>query len=258
MHAVRPAGLVVVVAAITTVLTGCGSSGSTTPPPATLSWAPNPTASGLVKATAKSNAEGRKSQTKTPIWSFTLPDPGNPNVPSDQWPDASEVVTKQQLKAAFPDAGTVTSSGAQKLHYNGDQATPGPATAKDTQVTWNIALGDSSSPSTMTVDIRAFGADSKVTQAWTKNRDRVMQNQISTDTFYQQGTFGAKGLYLLQNNNASILISDGDMAGWIDLSFGAFYSLATNPVDAQNVLKTEVFPLIVRDISAHMPRRYAA
>ncbi|TWP35125.1 hypothetical protein [Leekyejoonella antrihumi] len=149
MHAVRPTGLIAAAAVLTVAITGCGggSQGSGAPQPH-LSWSPDPAASGLVQASVMPNSKGRQSNTKTATWTFHLPDKGDPNVPSDQWPDASEVVT-------------------------------------------------------------------------------------------------------------SILISNGDMAGWIDLSFGAFYSLATNPVDAQNVLKTQVFPLIAEGISAHLPRRYA-
>ncbi len=261
MRAVRAVGALGAVVLLGSALSACGGGGgddASDTPAATLTWTPQAAASGLVSAPAPSASQGRHTASTSDIWHFDLPKPHDPNVPSSQWPSALEVISKSQLKAAFPDADEVTSSHALKLHYNGDAVPPGPATAKNSQVTWNITLkGSSGGPSTLTVDIRAIGADSKITEEWTKDRDTQRKNGIATDTFYQRGTYGTKGLYLLQNNRASVLISDGDMAAWIELSFGAFYGLATNPSDARDVLEDQVFPLIVQDISSHMPRRYA-
>lgn len=260
MRAVRTSAALAVAALVGIGLSACGGSGEepSNTPPATLRWSPKAGATGLVSGPAPTGAQGRHTASTSDIWHFDLPEPHDPNVPSSQWPSVTEVISKAQLKAAFPDATEVSSSHALKLHYNGDSDDPGPATAKNSQITWNISLeGATGGPSTLTIDIRAIGADSKLTEAWTKDRDSRQQNGISTDTFYERGTYGAKGLYLLQNNRASVLISDGDMAAWIELSFGAFYGLAVNPTDARGVLKTQVFPVIVQDIASHMPRRYA-
>lgn len=256
MRAVRPVGIVAAVVMLGSALSACGDGSEPhSLPSATLSWTPTADSSDLVSASAPPKA-GKSGSSD--IWQFDLPDPQDPNVPSSQWPAAKEVVSKSQLKAAFPKAKKVTATSALKLQYNGGGSDPGPKTAKNSQVTWQITMaGSRGGPSTLTVEIRAIGADAKMTQAWQKHTDSAMQNKIATDTFYERGTFGAKGVYLLQNNRASVLISDGDMAAWIDLSFGAFYSLADTPVDARQVLEDDVFPLIVQDIASHMPRRYA-
>ncbi len=258
MRALRAAGVVAAIAAFAAGTSACadggGDAGAARTPTPGLSWQPRAGDTGLVSATATPSAA--PANTSDP-WQFDLADPHDPNVPSSQWPDVEKVISKGQVKAAFPDARSVTASGALKLHYNGDAAQPGPATAKNTQVTWKVAMKSSGGPATVTVDLKAVGADKPLTKAWEKQRDAKKSSSLPTDTFYQRGTFGTKGLYLLQNNRASVLISDGDMAAWIDLSFGAFYGLAANPSDATEVLKTQVFPVIVRDIASHMPRRYA-
>ncbi len=257
MRALRAAGVALAIAGVGAGISACGGSGSDgagpTPTPG-LRWQPQPSAEGLVSATASPSGVTAQASDR---WQFDLADPHDPNVPSSQWPSAEQVISKAQLKAAFPGARAVTSSGALKLHYNGGAAQPGPATAKNSQVTWKVALKGAGGPATVTIDLKAIGADKPLTKAWTKRRDAKKSNSLPTDTFYERGTFGTKGLYLLQNNRGSLLISDGDMAAWIDLSFGAFYGLAGNPSDATDVLQTQVFPVIVRDIASHMPRRYA-
>lgn len=247
MGMARAASVAACVVVAAGLLAGCGgsaSSGTTSPPP----WSSNaPSQDGLVKGTVPSDrkvVDGGQ-------WSFTLGDKTDPNVPSSQWPSADTVLTAAQLKAAVPEATSVTLGDCVKGESGPNK------TAKNASCSWSLSLkGSSGYSNSIVVTIVAIGADktgSGVTSAWTSTRNKNFSSRASTDRFFTQGSFGAKGSYYLDNNDSSVLVSDGNIAAWIDLSFQGFTDLP----DTHNTLMTGVFPVLAKDLADHLPRKYA-
>ncbi|RNI23215.1 hypothetical protein [Flexivirga caeni] len=228
------------------LLAGCsGSSGGTKAAPPWSSGAPTP--EGLVAGPAPVSANVVPGDT----WSFTLAKTDDPNVPTSQWPSADTVLTAEQLKAAIPGARAATLGSCTK----GASGTA--KTAKNASCSWSIALkGDTGFTNSITVSLIAIGADktgSGVTAAWTSVRDKDVKNRASIDRYFTQGSFGAKGSYYLGNNHASVLVSDGNIAAWINLTFIGFNSLNSS----STTLMTSVFPVLAHDLADHLPRKYA-
>ncbi|WP_265447645.1 hypothetical protein [Flexivirga meconopsidis] len=230
------------------LLAGCGSSGggNATPPP----WSADPGQQGLIAGSTPTGSPQRKT-TGDGTWSFTLAkDTGNPNVPTDQWPDAAEVLTQAQLKAAVPEASAVEKQSCVK-------GTSGPSgnTAKNASCTWKFSLpGESAGyPSTITVSLVAVAADQRVTTDWQNTRNSNFSGRKADERFFEQGAFGAKGSYYLDNGNASVLVSDGNIAAWINLRFVGFTSLT----DWRTAVSNGIFPTLAADLADRLPRKYA-
>lgn len=246
----RPAYVAASAVVAAGLLAGCGGSGSSgtqTPGP----WSSGAgQQAGMVPGTMPAASQQRKVVDAT-RWSFTLASKTNPDVPTDQWPSADEVLTQAQLQAAIPEASSVSLGDCVK----GKSA--GTLTAKNASCTWSVSLkGAGDYTSSITVTIVAIGADktgSGVTSAWTSVRNKNFGGRASTDHYFTQGSFGAKGSYYLDNNQASVLVSDGNVAAWINLTFIGFNSLP----DSRNTLMTGVFPVLAQDLANRLPRKYA-
>lgn len=249
MGKARAASVAACVVAAVTLLAGCGGSGggaTKSPPP----WSAGaPQQDGLVPGLMPSGSPARKVVTGD-TWAFTLGAADDPNVPTSQWPSADSVLSGDQLKAAVPEATSVTLGNCVKGDNGPDH------TAKNASCTWSLALKDGSGYSNdITVTIVAIGADntgSGVTSAWTATRNANFANRAATERYFTQGSFGTKGSYYLDNNRASVLVSDGNIAAWIDLSFRGFNSLK----DTGNTLMLGVFPVLAKDLADHLPRKY--
>lgn len=247
MGMARAATVAASVVAAAGVLAGCGASGSNgTKSPAP--WSADAQAQdGLVRGKMPSDravVDGEK-------WSFTLPDTSDPNVPTSQWPSADTVLTASQLKAAVPEATAVTLGDCVK-------GISGPHhTAKNASCTWSLSLkGSSGYSNSVIVTIVAIGADktgSGVTSAWTSTRDKNFESKSGSERYFTQGSFGAKGSYYLDNNHSSVLVSDGNIAAWIDLTFKGFNDLP----NTRSTLMNGIFPVLAKDLAGHLPRKYA-
>ena len=247
MGMARAASVAACVAVAAGLLAGCsgsGSSGTKSPPP----WSADaPHQDGLVKGTVPTDrkvVDGGQ-------WSLSLADKTDANVPTAQWPSADTVLTDAQLKAAIPEA-TAVSLGTCVKGVKGPQHT-----AKNASCTWSLSLkGSGGYSNSIIVTIVAIGADktgSGVTSAWTSVRDQNFEHKSGTERYFTQGSFGAKGSYYLDNNHSSVLISDGNIAAWIDLTFKGFSDLP----NTRNTLMNGVFPVLARDLADHLPRKYA-
>lgn len=247
MGMARAASVAASVVVAAGLLAGCGGSGSsgTKSPPA---WSADaPTQDGLVKGTMPSDRKVVDGQQ----WSLTLTDKTNANVPTSQWPSADTLLTEEQLKAAVPEATAVTLGDCVK-------GVSGPNhTSKNASCTWSLSLkGGSGYSNSLIVTVVAIGADktgSGVTSAWTSVRDKNFEGKSGTERYFTQGSFGAKGSYYLDNNQSSVLISDGNIAAWIDLTFKGFNDLP----DTRNTLMNGIFPVLAKDLASHLPRKYA-
>lgn len=247
MGRARAASAACAVAVAAGLLAGCGGSGGTKAAPPWSSDAPQ--SDGLVKGSLPTGSPDRKAVGGTP-WSFTLAGKGDPNVPTTQWPAADTVLTADQLKAAIPEASSVTLGDCAK-------GASGPAkTTKNASCTWQVSLKDSGGyTSSVTVSVVAIGADqtdSGVTSSWTSTRDKNFSGRKATERYFTQGSFGAKGSYYLDNDQSSVLVSDGNIAAWIDLTFQGFNSLK----DTRQTLMTGIFPVLAKDLADRLPRKY--
>lgn len=227
------------------LLAGCGGNGGTASPGP---WTEGSSQEGLIKASVPGKSSDRKVVDGGADWSFTLAKSDDPNVPSSQWPSADSVLTADQFKAAIPEASSVTLGKCVK-GVNGPDSTE-----KNASCTWSIALKDSGDyTNEVVVSIVTIGADEKVSEPWTSERNKNFSTRKSGERFFASGSFGAKGSYYLDNNQASVLISDGNIAAWINLTFNGFNSLN----DSRNTMLTGIFPVLTKDLADRMPRKYA-
>lgn len=229
-------------------LTAC-SSGSSGTAASAAPWSAQSGHEGFVTPTANSSVDSRTDTSDT-AWSLHL-DKGSsdPNLPTAKWPDATQVLTKAQLSKALPETSQVRRSTCVK----GTDGTR--QTAKNASCIWQFSVdGDNAGyASSLTVTIVAIGADRPITSAWTTVRDTNFADRKADERFYAQGAFGTKGAYYLDNGQASVLISDGNIAAWIDLRFTGF-STITN---WRSTLSETSFPALATDLAAHLPRKYA-
>lgn len=243
----RAASVAASVVAGVILLAGCGggsSSGAATPGP----WAESSTKEGLINGSLPAQSTDRKVVDAGSHWSFTLGTSDDPNVPSSQWPSGDSVLTSDQLKGAVPEASSV-SLGSCAKGVNGRDSTE-----KNASCTWSVSLKDAGGfTNEVVVNIVAIGADTKVSEPWTTERNTNFASRKSGERFFASGSFGAKGSYYLDNNHASVLISDGNIAAWIDMTFNGFNSLK----DAHNTKLDGIFPVLVKDLADRMPRKYA-
>ncbi|WP_446665424.1 hypothetical protein [Flexivirga sp. B27] len=227
------------------LLAGCssGSAGTKSPGP----WTEGSQQQGLVKGSVPGESSDRKVVDGGADWNFALAKSDDPNVPSSQWPSADSVLTSDQIKGAIPEASSLSLGDCAK-GVNGPRSTD-----KNASCTWSVTLKDSGDYSnSLTVSIVAVGADEKVTESWTSERNKNFSSRRSGERFFTSGSFGAKGSYYLDNNQASVLVSDGNLAAWINLTFKGFNSLN----DSRNTMLTGIFPVLAKDLADRMPRKY--
>lgn len=228
------------------LVAGCGgSSGGTKAAPP---WTENSAQDGLIAQKLPGKGSDRKVVSGGAPWSFTLAKPDDPNVPSSQWPSADSVLTSDQLKGAIPEATSVTLGKCVK-------GANGPAhTDKSVSCPWSIALKDGGGyTNSIDVSIVTIGADEKVSELWTAERNKNFSSRKAGERYYTSGSFSAKGSYYLDNNQSSVLISDGNIAAWINVTFNGFNSLS----DSRNTMLTGIFPVLAKDLADRMPRKYA-
>lgn len=227
------------------LLAGCGGASSDTKPAPP--WTENSTQDGLIKAAIPAKGSNRKVVSGGAPWTFTLATSDDPNVPSSQWPSADSVLTSEQLKGAIPEATSVTLGKCVK-------GVDGPtSTDKNASCTWSVSLKDGRDyTNSIVVSIVSIGADEKVSEPWTSERNKNFSTRKSGERFFTSGSFSAKGSYYLDNNHASVLVSDGNMAAWINLTFGGFNSLP----DSRNTMLTGIFPVVAKDLADRLPRKY--
>lgn len=184
-------------------------------------------------------------------WTLERSTSGDPNVDSASWPDAAGVFTDKQLATLFPEAAKVASPTCTKLTLPG-----GAKTGKDSACTYSVSLPESGGTvSTVMLSFHGFGADGPMTAAWVAEERKQITGRITGDVFFTSGTFGAKGSYFLSNMHSSVLVSDGTNAGWIDLDFSGFYQAFGNNADKTLTgLRTQVFPVLVKDLVGRLPR----
>lgn len=231
------------------IVTACAQAGYSGP----TSW-PAQSASGVFTAGATASGATKRLVAAAPAWKLSRSNPGDPNVDPSGWPDARDGFTDQQLKAAFPDASSISTPTCEKLSLPGDVKSP-----RDTQCAWTINFpGSGSAAGSLQVILRGFGADSALTAAWLKTETHQIEGRFTGDTFYAPGTYGAKGSYFLSNSTSSVLVSDGKTAAWVDITLAGFTQAFGNDADkATQTLRTDVFPVLVKDLVGRLPRSSA-
>ena len=242
-------------AGVLLVLTGCGGAGpavqqQTTRP--TLDWVPDtPTRTDDEPGVIDPNTAGRTAHPDGRVWHLTLK-PHQAPVEDSQWPDAGQLFSTSELKAIFPDSTSIATTDC-------DQGTwpDGDETAKNTECKIEVTLPGDYSASMIRVGIEGFGAAFAMTRRF--DGQRATARKTSRDfpdnyTFWQDGSFGAKKVYR-DGDVVTALISDGTIAGQFTLQFSGFSHLVKDDYDAsQEAVYTQVMPLLVQTLAAHMPR----
>lgn len=230
------------------LMTGCSFGTPSYDGPS--NW-PAQAASGNFSSAKPDTSSSRSPAPDDTTWKLELPDPGDPNVPSTAWPDAKTALSDQQLKKAFPEATAIEAPTCTKLTLPGSTPTAGNA-----RCTWSISLADSNAKSsTVTISLLGFGADAPMTKQWVDAQRQQINGKLGSDTFFADGTFGAKGSYFLSNMHSSLLLSDGKIAAWVELDFSGFYQVFdNNSGKTLSGIRDQVFPVLVKDLVARLPR----
>jgi len=230
------------------VVTGCSGGSSSYEGPS--SWPAQPKSKDFSVAQADSSSK-RSAAPDNSTWDVQLSEPGDPNVASSSWPDAKTTLSNEQLKKAFPEAIAVGSPTCSKLTLPG-----GSPTAQDSRCIWSITLSETDSrASTITLSLLGIGADGPMTKRWVEAERQQINGKVGSDTFFTQGTFGAKGSYFLFTMHASTLLSDGKIAAWVDLDFSGFYQIfGDSSTKTFTGVRNQVFPVLVQNLAARLPR----
>ncbi len=238
------------------LLTGCGGSGPAvqqeTTTTRTLDWVPaTPTRPADEPGVIDPNTAGRTAAPDGRVWQMTLK-PHEAPVEDSQWPDAGQLFSAEELKAVFPDATSIATTDCDQGTWpNGDE------TAKNTECKIELAMPGDPSTSSIRLRIEGFGADFAMTRRFDEQRATARKTSKSFPdnyTFWQDGSFGAKKIYR-DGDVVTVLISDGTVAGQFTLQFSGFNHLVEDDYDAsEDAIYSQVMPLMVQTLAAHMPR----
>lgn len=230
------------------LLTGCSLGTPSYEGPS--SWPAMP-ASGDFSSAQPTTSSSRSAAPDSTTWQLQLNEPGDPNVSPTAWPDPKTALSGEQLKKAFPEASDIAAPTCTKLTLPG-----GTPTAGDARCTWSISFPDSSAKAnTITLSLLGFGADAPMTKQWVDDRRRQITGKLASDTFFAEGTFGAKGSYFLSNMHSALLLSDGEIAAWVELDFSGFYQVfENNSGKTLTGIRDQVFPVLAKDLVARLPR----
>ncbi|MDE9367749.1 hypothetical protein PZ938_19195 [Luteipulveratus sp. YIM 133132] len=199
----------------------------------------------------------RKALPTTTSWNLKLAK-DSAMVDYADWPDVQELYTREQLLALFPDAKGMQNGYGSFGQYGNGQLTPKNTTASYTfKATTEKGSDDGDSP--LRVKLRGIGADSEVTKSWDATREQFRAAKQDGDVFYQDGAFGARrALFRPGQGLGSFVISDGQIAAWVDLQFQGFAFVSPqNTSQTADILRTQVFPLAIEDVAGKLPRKYA-
>ena len=226
-----------------------------------------PTAWSAQDATNTSDKDGdqqaapnRKAIPATEKWTLKLA-PESGMVAYADWPDAQQIYSREQILGLLPEASKFFPSSCAFGQYSGGNQTPKNATCGYSLSNDPDDTASSSDMSTLRVKLRGIGADSEVTKSWDSTRETFRAEKKDGDVFYKDGTFGARrALFRDSTGLGSFVISDGQIAAWIDLEFADFSFVSPQdqtPTKIAEVLRKQVFPLAIQDQASRLPRQYA-
>lgn len=170
-------------------------------------------------------------------------------VSPDSWPDLREMISIDQWKGILPgqslDRPSVCAYGSL----------PSGGTPKFTQCTWEF--GDGSPKPRIRLQIKAIGADSEVLKKFDGTRSEYRNENSNGDRFYENGAYGARRVLLRGNGLGSFVVSDGQVAMWMEAQFPeqSIFSGANDEQSSERV-RTGVFPTLVKTMVTYLPRKH--
>lgn len=223
---------------------------------------PVPTAWSAEDATNTSDADGEKAdddaykvaQGETAKWEvLELPAGGkSAMVDPETWPDVKTVLSQEQMDGIFPDADFGDTPLCASGSYESDG---GGLTPHNTQCTWTTDSYDNNDR--VRLSLRGIGADSAVVKAWDEKRSEYRAENGDGNTFYKDGTYGARRALYLTTGLGSFVVSDGEVAAWIDVQYPqkSDFLGGDNGATAEAV-RTKSFPTLVETFVTYLPREH--
>lgn len=243
---------------LTMAMTSCSGNDPEQNPtsgPAPTAWSADRASNTTDKADEKQAGANRRPLLSNTAWSFELA-PESAMVDPAGWPDAKEIYQGEQLRAAFPESTGIEISPCSY----GTFESGGNMTTTNTTCSYQIKMGEAKygggDPSRMILKLRGIGADSEVTKAWDGKREEARKDNNPGHAFYKDGTYGARRALFRDDAKASFVISDGQIAAWIDLEFIGFAKLDPDTQKVKAILRQQVFPLLVEDLVGKLPRKH--
>ncbi|WP_157508818.1 hypothetical protein [Luteipulveratus halotolerans] len=226
-----------------------------------------PTAWSAQDATNTSDQDGdqqaapnRKAIPATEKWTLKLA-PESGSVAYADWPDAQQLYPRDRIQGLFPEATKLEQTSCAFGQYGNGNQTPKNATCSWYVTNSTERYVSDNDKSTFRIKLRGIGADSEVTKSWDSTRDQFRTEKKDGDVFYKDGTFGARrALFRDSTGLGSFVISDGQIAAWIDLEFTDFSFVSPQdqtPGKIGEVIRKQVFPLAIQDLIPHLPRQYS-
>lgn len=186
----------------------------------------------------------------TPL-NLTLAEDGNSAmVDPTSWPDLREMLSGEQWKGIIPterlDRPLVCAYGSL----------PTGSTPKFTQCSWEIGAGYGSKPR-VRLQIKAIGADSQVLEKYDGTRAEYRKENVEGDRFYENGAYGARRALLRENGLGSFVVSDGQVAMWIEAQFPDEPLFdGTDRTQSRDRVRAAVYPTLVKTLVTYLPRKH--
>ncbi|AKU16255.1 hypothetical protein [Luteipulveratus mongoliensis] len=240
----------------TTACSGGGGNGKSGGGPVPTAWSAGDASNKQDKPGEQEQGGNRKVVPSATSWQDMKLAPDSAMVDFASWPDANELYASDQLTGMLPESKSLQLTPCSFGSIDGGGMTP-----KNANCTVSVKVNEGKyddAKSKMKVHLRGIGADSEVTKAWDKARDGYRAENVSQDVFYQDGTYGARRALFRQKGLGSFVISDGQVAAWIDIEFVGFDFL-TAPAGGGvgDVVRKQIFPIAVQDLVGKLPRKFA-
>lgn len=245
-------------AAVATVLTvGLAACGDDEKPEET------PTKWSAAEATNTSDKDGEKAQDEdfkvvpgTPWKDLELPEGGtSAMVDPRTWPDVQEVLTPEQIKGIVP---TQNLARPKLCAFGNYDVENGGQTPKNAQCSWELQGRNTwDNDERLRLTLRGIGADSEVTSAWDDVRTKQRKDAGEDDSFYKDGTYGARRAFLMRDGLGSFVVSDGEIAAWFDVQFpDGDFLVEDNAPENFKEIRTKAFPTMVETFVTFLPREH--
>lgn len=234
---------------VATALTACGG-GDDDSGPAPTKWSADDATNTSDKAGEKVDDDEYKVVAGGAWNDLKLPDGGTSAMVDPQtWPDVQKLLTSDQLKGILPAQNLDNPKYCAFLRYN---VSGGGQTPKNAQCSWDLGDGNR-----LRLDLRGIGADSEVVDSWDGVRSTYRESKNKEDSFYKDGTYGARRALLLRRGLGSFVISNGEIAAWFDVQYPDDDFIVDDSAPATfKEIRTKSFPTMVETFVHFLPREH--
>lgn len=233
-------------------LTACG--GDEEPQENPTKWAPADATNTSDKDGEKAGGGNYKVVPGDPWSDLKLPAGGtSAMVDPETWPDVQKILTSEQLKGFLP----TQNLGQPKLCAFGSYQDSDKQTPKYAQCSWELKTSSVLDEPRLRLTLRGVGADSEVTSRWDTERATQRKDAVDNDSFYKDGTYGARRAFLLRDGLGSFVVSNGEVAAWFDVQFpDQDFLVDDNAPETFKEVRTKLFPTMVETFVTFLPREH--